>query len=83
MKKIFFISILTLLSSSIVYGAKTQQKKTGGRQYVDLESLDIIGLIDRPKTMYIIKKSDTEFKDNFADYDYVNAIIEPTYSEPF
>lgn len=63
--------------------AKASKSKSKKRQYVDLEGLDIMGLIDRPRTLYIIKKSEIDFRDNFADYDYVDAIIEPTYSEPF
>ncbi len=93
-KKIILIFFaLALVSASICAAPKKSTKaikvtksvknKSKKRQYVDLESIDILGLIDRPRTLYIIKKSDTEFKDNFADYGYINAIIEPTYSEPF
>lgn len=66
--------------SKATKAAKNKSKK---RQYVNLEGFDVLGLIDRPRTLYIIKKSEIEFKDNFADYDYINAIIEPTYGEPF
>ena len=59
---------------------RSQVKK---KQFVDLEALDVQGLIDRPQTLYILKKSETTFKDNVDEYDYMKAIIDPTYKEPF
>ncbi len=93
-KYLLLIFISVFLSSNIVAAPKkgktktktsasTKANKNKKRQYVDLEGLDIMGLIDRPRTLYIIKKSEISFRDNFADYDYVDAIIEPTYGEPF
>lgn len=89
-KALLLIFISIFLSGSLCSAPKPKKKTTKTskqslkrKQYVDLEGLDITGLIDRPRTLYIIKKSDVEFKDNFADYDYVDAIIEPTYTEPF
>jgi len=58
-------------------------KKGRKRQHVNLEGLEVEGLLDRPQTLYILKKSDTAFKDNFDEYDYMKAIIDPTYKEPF
>ena len=80
-KYLLLILISVFLSANIVAAPKKTNSKK--RQYVDLEGLDIMGLIDRPRTLYIIKKSEIGFRDNFADYDYVDAIIEPTYGEPF
>ena len=90
-RKILLLIFTSMFLAGSLYSApkmkkkniKTSKQKPKKKQYVDLEGLDIMGLIDRPRTLYIIKKSDVEFKDNFADYDYVNAIIEPTYTEPF
>ena len=65
---------------------KTAQKtKSKGKkkQFIDLEALEVQGLIDRPQTLYILKKSETTFKDNIDEYDYMKAIIDPTYKEPF
>ncbi len=60
--------------------SRSKAKKT---QFVDLEALEVQGLIDRPQTLYILKKSETTFKDNIDEYDYMKAIIDPTYKEPF
>ncbi len=68
-------------------GKKTLSKKTSvkvkKKQFVDLEGLEVQGLIDRPQTLYILKKSDTAFKDNIDEYDYLKAIVDSTYNEPF
>jgi len=60
---------------------KPKQKKA--RQFIDLEGLDIQGMIDRPQTLYILKKSDLNFSENYDEYDYMGAIINTTYKEPF
>ena len=68
-------------------GVKKASQKTGSKakkkQFIDLEALEVQGLIDRPQTLYILKKSETAFKDNIDEYDYMKAIIDPTYKEPF
>lgn len=68
-------------------GAKKISQKTNTKakkkQFIDLEALEVQGLIDRPQTLYILKKSETTFKDNIDEYDYMKAIIDPTYKEPF
>ncbi|MCX6111801.1 MAG: hypothetical protein NTY22_00720 [Proteobacteria bacterium] len=61
--------------------SKKKNKKT--RQFIDLEGLDIQGMIDRPQTLYILKKSDLNFSENYDEYDYMSAIIDTTYQEPF
>jgi hypothetical protein len=63
--------------------AKKKSKKTPKKQFVNLEGLEVQGLIDRPQTLYILKKSDTAFKDNIAEYDYMKAIVDSTYKKPF
>lgn len=63
--------------------AKRKSKKAPKKQFVNLEGLEVQGLIDRPQTLYILKKSDTAFKDNIAEYDYMKAIVDSTYKEPF
>jgi len=68
-------------------GSKKTAQKSGSKgkqkQFIDLEALEVQGLIDRPQTLYILKKSETAFKDNIDEYDYMKAIIDPTYKEPF
>jgi len=89
MLRVFWTIVLVASLSTFCDDACSAKKKvikkttTKKRQYVDLEGLDITGLIDRPRTLYIIKKSDIDFRDNFADYDYTKAIVEVTYNEPF
>jgi len=53
------------------------------RQFIDLEGIDVQGLIDRPQTLYILKKSEINFRDNIDEYDYMSAIVDSTYKEPF
>jgi hypothetical protein len=60
--------------------AKSKEKK---KQYIDLEGLDIQGLIDRPQTLYILKRSKIDFYDSIENYDYMKEIIDITYKEPF
>ena len=77
--------------TAITKTAKTKGKKVGKRssskakkkQFINLEGLEVQGLIDRPQTLYILKKSDTAFKDNIDEYDYMKAIVDSTYKEPF
>jgi len=75
------------ITSSTKKHVKKAGKKTGKKgkkkQYVNLEGLEVEGLLDRPQTLYILKKSETAFKDNFDEYDYMKAIVDPTYKEPF
>ncbi|MBN1115239.1 MAG: hypothetical protein JXA66_07855 [Oligoflexia bacterium] len=59
------------------------EKKASKKQFIDLEGLDIQGLIDRPQTLYILKKSKVDFYDVIDDYDYVKAIMDTTYNAPF
>jgi hypothetical protein len=40
-------------------------------------------MISRPQTLYILKRSDLDFTENYDEYDYSNAIIETTYQDPF
>ena len=95
-KKTVFIMLLSLcfgISSIAVAAPKKtgknmvkqgkQGKKGKKTQFIDLEGLEVQGLIDRPQTLYILKKSDTLFKDNIDEYDYMKAIIDSTYKEPF
>lgn len=87
-----FLSFLPCLCAApkkagTVKGTKKTAQKSGSKakktQFVDLEALEVQGLIDRPQTLYILKKSETTFKDNIDEYDYMKAIIDPTYKEPF
>lgn len=68
---------LFIITSSVL---NAQTKK---RQIIDMESTDIQGLVDRPQTLYIIKKTETAYNYDFNKYDYVKAILEPIYKEPF
>jgi len=61
----------------------SKRKNRKSRQFIDLEGLDIQGMIDRPQTLYILKKSDLNFDENYDEYDYMGAIINTTYQEPF
>ena len=87
-----FLSFLPCLSAApkkgtALKGTKKATQKSGNKakktQFIDLEALEVQGLIDRPQTLYILKKSETTFKDNIDEYDYMKAIIDPTYKEPF
>jgi hypothetical protein len=77
--------------AAVTKAAKSKGKRSGKKhgskvkkkQFVNLEGLEVQGLIDRPQTLYILKKSDTAFKDNIDDYDYMKAIVDSTYKEPF
>ena len=69
--------------SSYDQNGQEKEKKAPKKQFVNLEGLEVQGLIDRPQTLYILKKSDTAFKDNIAEYDYMKAIVDSTYKEPF
>ncbi|MEI6092809.1 MAG: hypothetical protein WCQ47_03910 [bacterium] len=88
MKKIIIL-ILILFSCVSIAEAKTAAKKQATKkqstkkQFIDLEGLDIQGMIDRPQTMYILKRSDLIFDENYDEYDYMSAIIDITYKEPF
>jgi len=73
----------TAKSKGNVSRKKQPGPKAKKKQYIDLEGLEVQGLIDRPQTLYILKKSDTAFKDNIDEYDYMNAIVDSTYKEPF
>jgi hypothetical protein len=61
-------------------GTKAGKKKS---TEIDLEALDIQGLIDRPQTLYILKKSKIDFYDTIDENDYVKSIVESTYKAPF
>jgi len=87
-----FLSFLPCLyaapkKAGAIKGVKKTGQKTSSKakkkQFIDLEALEVQGLIDRPQTLYILKKSETTFKDNIDEYDYMKAIIDPTYKEPF
>jgi len=88
-KMIFvFVVIFTFLSSTLLFAQGKNQgtgKKgaSGEKQYIDLEGLDIQGLIDRPQTLYILKRSKVSFYDSIEEVDYVKIIKETTYKEPF
>ena len=83
--------VAAVLEAYTAEATKSMGKKTGKKvgqkakkkQFVDLEGLEVQGLIDRPQTLYILKKSDTTFKDNIDEYDYMKAIVDSTYKEPF
>lgn len=79
------IIFLILFSFSISAQEKTtgKNKKSTARRYIDLEGLDIQGIIDRPGTLYILKKSKVEFEDTIKKYDYVKEIVNSTYKDPF
>lgn len=62
-------------------GIKQDKKKKSTE--IDLEALDIQGLIDRPQTLYILKKSKIDFYDTIDENDYVKSIVESTYKPPF
>ena len=63
--------------------AKAGQDKQKKSRVIDLEALDIQGLIDRPQTLYILKKSKINFYDTVEETDYVKTIVESTYKAPF
>lgn len=61
----------------------SSKSKVSKNRYIDLEGLDVQGIIDRPGTLYILKKSKVEFQDTLKKYDYLKEIINSTYKEPF
>ena len=69
--------------NALVKSGKKSGAKVKKKQYIDLEGLQVQGLIDRPQTLYILKKSETAFKENFDEYDYMKAIVDSIYKEPF
>ncbi|MFH1222854.1 MAG: hypothetical protein V1647_00750 [Pseudomonadota bacterium] len=82
----YIIIITTLIfgfQSGVFCKPVKKSKPVKRRQIVDLEGIDVQGLIDRPQTLYILKKSEISFKDNIDEFDYINAIIDSTYKEPF
>ena len=92
MKKLIIAVLLLFVygiavENNAVYAAKasssSKRKGKRARQFIDLEGLDIQGMIDRPQTLYILKKSDLNFNENYDEYDYMGAIINTTYQEPF
>ena len=84
MKRLITI-FLVLFACTMVFesNAVCKPKAKKSRQFIDLEGLDIQGIIDRPQTLYILKKSDLNFSENYDEYDYMGVIINTTYKEPF
>ena len=84
MKKLLvFLSLFIFSISAQEKESGTKSKKSTGKRYIDLEGLDIQGIIDRPGTLYILKKSKVEFEDTIKNYDYVKEIVNSTYKDPF
>ncbi|MEI6079691.1 MAG: hypothetical protein WCQ53_03525 [bacterium] len=92
MKRLVLIMIITFAASSLIEcrpASSVKTKTVAGKknkkkqQFIDLEGLDIQGMIDRPQTLYILKKSELNFNENYDEYDYMGAIIDATYKEPF
>lgn len=85
MRHLFTILVIIFgLQSAVLPRALTKAKREAKRrQFIDLAGIDVQGLVDRPQTLYILKKSEIDFKNNIAEYDYMSAIIDPTYKEPF
>lgn len=85
MKKLLIFIFLFIFSVSAQEKntAANKSKKSSGKRYIDLEGLDIQGIIDRPGTLYILKKSKVEFEDTMKKYDYVKEIVNSTYKDPF
>lgn len=84
MKKfLVFLFLFNFLIYAQEKGSATKSKKNTGKRYIDLEGLDVQGTIDRPGTLYILKKSKVEFEDTLKKYDYVKEIVNSTYKDPF
>lgn len=83
MKKYILLILIALCVVSLAEAKPSAKKKTPKRQFIDLEGLDIQGMIDRPQTLYILKRSDLTFDENYDEYDYMGVIIDTTYKEPF
>jgi hypothetical protein len=62
-------------------GAKNKGRTK--QKFIDLQGLDIQGMIERPQTLYILKRADLNFDENYDEYDYTGAIIDTTYKDPF
>ena len=82
-KKIALFLLLFACAMIFESNALSKAKSKKSRQFIDLEGLDIQGMIDRPQTLYILKKSDLNFSENYDEYDYMGVIINTTYKEPF
>jgi len=76
----FIFSSLSLFSQARNTTRQTPKKQD---RYIDLEGLDVQGIIDRPGTLYILKMSKIEFEETIKKYDYLKEIIDATYKEPF
>ena len=83
MRKLILLILLSLAITSpdAVSGVKKKNKKK--QRFIELQGLDIQGLIDRPQTLYILKRSELNFNENYDEYDYMGAIIDVTYKNPF
>jgi hypothetical protein len=77
----FVVESKTMSKPKVVSNMKNKNKKR--QRFIDLQGLDIQGMISRPQTLYILKRSDLDFTENYDEYDYSNAIIETTYQDPF
>jgi hypothetical protein len=85
---VLFLGLQPGLFSQTKTGTKKIKKtvrkgKKDKKTFIDLEGLDIQGLIDRPQTLYILKRSKVDFYDSIETYDYIEAIVAPTHKEPF
>lgn len=83
MKRFVVLISIILCAASLAEAKTATKKKVPKRQFIDLEGLDIQGMIERPQTLYILKRSDLTFDENYDEYDYMGVIIDTTYKEPF
>lgn len=89
MRNIVYLLIFSCLIVFNINDLNSQSKrrrkstKLKKDRYIDLEGLDIQGIIDRPGTLYILKKSKVEFSEKLKKYDYLKEIVNSTYNEPF
>jgi len=82
----YFIICLAILSPLFLYSqAKNTSRQATNKKdrFIDLEGLDVQGIIDRPGTLYILRMSKIEFEETIKKYDYLKEIIDATYKEPF
>ena len=92
MRKLILLILISFAVASMIEPEAVSKPKAGSgvknknrtkQRFIDLQGLDIQGMIDRPQTLYILKRSDLNFNENYDDYDYAGAVIDTTYKDPF
>lgn len=85
MIRIILAFLFITYSFSLFSQARNTGKQASKKQdrFIDLEGLDVQGIIDRPGTLYILKMSKIDFEETIKKYDYLKEIIDATYQEPF